>query len=111
MLPSKILQSQERELELESLPAAGESPLSSAVVAKAKDGDDGGGRADLLHRIGPKMVKEYHGKDDGIVIEPSRQGEAPLPQWAVSGQAFQGQGCRSSPSPSKQWSPLTSASS
>ena len=48
MLPSKILQSQERELELESLPAAGESPLSSAVVAKAKDRDDGRGRADLL---------------------------------------------------------------
>ena len=48
MLPSKILQSQERELELESLPAPGESPLSSAVVAKAKDRDDGRGRADLL---------------------------------------------------------------
>ena len=34
----------------ENLPAPGEGPLSSAVVAKAEDGDDGGGRADLLRK-------------------------------------------------------------
>ena len=44
-----------------SLPASSEGPLSSAVMAKPKDGDDGGGRADLLME---KDCKEIHGKDD-----------------------------------------------
>ena len=35
-------------LRIKSLPASSESPLSSAVVAKPKDRDDGGRRADLL---------------------------------------------------------------
>ena len=37
---------------IENLPASSKSPLSSAVVAKPKDGDDGGGGADLLMEEG-----------------------------------------------------------
>ena len=44
----RAIHSKEDGLEMVNLPAPGKSPLSSAVVTKPKDGDDGGGRADLL---------------------------------------------------------------
>ena len=46
-------------LRIESLPASGESPLSSAVMAKPKDRDDGRRRTDLLVDIfGAKTERE-----------------------------------------------------
>ena len=51
---------------MENLPAAGESPLSSAVVAKAKDRDDGRGRADLLVE---RIMVWWSSGDDGDIGE------------------------------------------
>ena len=44
----RAIHSKEDGVEMVNLPAPGKSPFSSAVVTKPKDGDDGGGRADLL---------------------------------------------------------------
>ena len=52
------------------LPASSEGPLSSAVVAKPKDGDYGGGGAGLLRKIALSKSIIIMGKmvDPGLVV-------------------------------------------